>query len=103
MSDDEIMDCVRKAVEFGYGTVVLQAGEDPELTCRRIAGLVRRIKAETPLAVTLSLGERDDEELAAWRKAGADRYLLRFETSNRALYDRIHPPRPEDATVSLSR
>jgi len=29
-----------------------------------------------------------------WRKAGADRYLLRFETSNRALYDRIHPPLP---------
>ena len=29
-----------------------------------------------------------------WRQAGADRYLLRFETSNRALYDRIHPPRP---------
>jgi biotin synthase len=32
--------------------------------------------------------------LAAWREAGADRYLLRFETSNRTLYDRIHPPRP---------
>jgi biotin synthase len=94
MSDDEAFDCVQKAVEFGYGTVVLQAGEDPELTCERIVGLVRRIKAETPLAVTLSLGERDDEELAAWRDAGADRYLLRFETSNRALYEQIHPPRP---------
>ena len=58
-------------------------GEDPELTCQRVAGLVRRIKADTPLAVTLSLGERSDDELAAWREAGADRYLLRFETSNR--------------------
>ena len=92
MSDDEIMECVGRAVQFGYGTVVLQSGEDPELTCDRIAGLVRRIKAETPLAVTLSLGERDDDELAAWRAAGADRYLLRFETSNRTLYERIHPP-----------
>ena len=95
MSDEEIMACVRKAVEFGYGTVVLQSGEDPELTCQRIARLVERIKAETPLAVTLSLGERDDEELAAWRRAGADRYLLRFETSNRTLYERIHPPRTQ--------
>ena len=34
MTDDEIMDCVRQAVEFGYGTVVLQSGEDPELTVR---------------------------------------------------------------------
>jgi biotin synthase len=97
MSDDEIMACVRKAVEFGYGTVVLQSGEDPELTCDRMAQLVRRIKAETPLAVTLSLGERADEELAAWRQAGADRYLLRFETSNRNLYEQIHPPRTPHA------
>jgi biotin synthase len=93
LSDHEILDCARKAVEFGYGTVVLQAGEDPELTGQRIAALVRRIKAETPLAVTLSLGERDEEELVAWREAGADRYLLRFETSNRELYERIHPAR----------
>jgi biotin synthase len=46
--------------------------------------------------VTLSLGERDDDELAAWRESGADRYLLRFETSNRALYERIHPPRTNE-------
>ena len=87
----------QKAIEFGYGTGVLQAGEDPELTSQRIAGLVRRIKADTLLAVTLSLGERDDDELAIWREAGADRYLLRFETSNRALYERIHPPRKKEA------
>jgi biotin synthase len=94
MSAGEVMDCARQAVGFGYGTVVLQSGEDPGVQVEWMADLVRRIKAETPLAVTLSLGERDDEELAAWREAGADRYLLRFETSNRALYDRIHPPRP---------
>ena len=97
MSDDEILECARKAVGFGYGTVVLQAGEDPQLTCQQITGLVRRIKAETSLAVTLSLGEREESELAAWREAGADRYLLRFETSNRTLYDRIHPPRKTES------
>jgi biotin synthase len=102
MPDEEIVDCARKAVQFGYGTVVLQSGEDPGLTCQRIADLVRRIKAETRLAVTLSLGERDDEELAAWRQAGADRYLLRFETSNRSLYERIHPPRPGQPSDRLA-
>ncbi len=93
LSDDEILACGRQAVEFGYGAVVLQAGEDPALDCRWIERLVRHIKVETPLAVTLSLGERDEEELAVSCAAGADRYLLRFETSNRALFDRIHPPR----------
>jgi biotin synthase len=94
LSDDEIMDCASKAVAFGYGTVVLQSGEDPGITLQWMSLVIRRIKSETPLAVTLSLGERDEKELAAWRRAGADRYLLRFETSNRALYERIHPPRP---------
>jgi biotin synthase len=94
MRAEEILACARQARDFGYGTVVLQSGEDPELTCDRMAQLVRLIKAETPLAVTLSLGERDDEELAAWRQAGADRYLMRFETTNRELYERIHPSLP---------
>jgi biotin synthase len=44
------------------------------------------------LAVTLSLGERTVEELQRLRRAGADRYLLRFETSNEGLFQRIHPP-----------
>lgn len=103
MSDEEVLLCARQAVEFGYGTVVLQSGEDPQLTCQRMTGLIRRIKAETPLAVTLSLGERDDDELAEWRRAGADRYLLRFETSNLELYDRIHPPKADVPSAAKRR
>ena len=102
MSQAEVMECVGLARAFGYGTVVLQAGEDPGITQEWLSDLVRRIKAETPLAVTLSLGERSDEDLQAWRAAGADRYLLRFETSNRALYDRIHPAKPHQSSDRLA-
>lgn len=94
MPADEIVACAHHAVELGYGTVVLQSGEDYGVTTDFLADIVRQIKADTPLAVTLSLGERPDTDLVAWRQAGADRYLLRFETSNRQLYDRIHPPLP---------
>ena len=94
MTAEEVLASAHDAVRYGYGTVVLQAGEDPELTGKWVAELVRRIKAETPLAITLSLGERSDDELAVWRQAGADRYLLRFETSDPVLYARVHPPRP---------
>jgi biotin synthase len=106
MQPDEILAAARQAVTFGYGTVVLQAGEDYGITAEWMASVVRRIKAETPLAVTLSLGERSDGELAAWREAGADRYLLRFETSDRALFDAIHPGlrgRPADRIAILRR
>jgi biotin synthase len=92
MSADEILGCARQAAAFGYGTVVLQSGEDYGATAEWLADLVRRIKAETGLAVTLSVGERSAAELAVWRDAGADRYLLRFETSNAELFRRIHPP-----------
>jgi biotin synthase len=95
MSADEVLACAHQAVTFGYGTVVLQSGEDLAADAGWMADLVRRIRAETPLAVTLSLGERSRDDLATWREAGADRYLLRFETSHRGLYDRIHPPRPD--------
>lgn len=89
-----VADCARAARAYGYGTLVLQSGEDYGLETDWVGGLVRRIKHETGLAVTLSLGERPDDDLAAWRAAGADRYLLRFETSDEALYRRIHPDLP---------
>ncbi len=88
----EVLEAAHQAVNFGYGTVVLQAGEDYGLTAPWLAEIIRRLKRETPLAVTLSLGERPDRDLAAWREAGADRYLLRFETSDRTLFEEIHPP-----------
>lgn len=94
MEPHEILACAHEAVALGYGSVVLQGGEDPGLTREVVEGVVRAIKRDTPLAVTLSLGERDDEELLAWREAGADRYLLRVETSDPVLYRRIHPNRP---------
>lgn len=91
MTAEEIMECVKQAVKFGYGTVVMQAGEDYGLTADFITNIIKRIKAETPLAVTLSLGERSNAELKTWRLAGANRYLLRFETSDQELYNAIHP------------
>ena len=94
MSADEILACARNAAAWGWGTVVLQSGEDYGLKTDWIADVVRRIKAETDLAVTLSFGERPEADLAAWREAGADRYLLRFETSDEALYRLIHPDLP---------
>ncbi len=91
MSKEEILDCANRATQFKYGTVVIQAGETSTLSGEFIADVVRSIKAKSSLAVTLSLGERPDEELRLWREAGANRYLLRFETSNRELFRAIHP------------
>jgi biotin synthase len=94
MSPEEIVECAGLARGLGYGTVVLQGGEDYGITREWMAGVVRSVKETTGLAVTLSLGERSREDLLSWRQAGANRYLLRFETSDHALYEKIHPSLP---------
>jgi biotin synthase len=91
LSIEEILQGARMAVACGFGTIVLQSGEDPGITGAWLAKVIRSIKAETGLTVTLSLGERSNSDLQAWRDAGADRYLLRFETSDSELYKKIHP------------
>jgi biotin synthase len=98
MNADEIFACAEEATGYGYGTVVVQAGEDYGIESQWLADLVKRIKGKLPLAVTLSMGERPLEDLQLWREAGADRYLLRFETSDTQLYKLIHPPLPKQTT-----
>jgi biotin synthase len=94
MTREEILECADRAKDFGFGTVVMQAGEDPGIRGDWMAEVIRAIKTRTGLAITLSLGERDEADLRAWREAGADRYLLRFETTDPDLYGRIHPSLP---------
>jgi biotin synthase len=94
LTDAEIQDCAIRGKSMGYGTVVLQAGEDPGLAPKRVAELISWIKQETGLAVTLSLGEQSEEVFRLWKSAGADRYLLRIETTDDALIQKIHPGEP---------
>lgn len=102
MTREEILNCALQAERLGYGTVVMQAGEDDLLTAEWIEEVVWWIKRETRLAVTLSLGERDKDEFELWRSAGADRYLLRFETSDEKLFRAIHPHRYSGAPDRLT-
>lgn len=92
LTAEEVMYGAALASQFGYGTLVLQAGEDFGLSAEFVADLIRKIKEKYHLAVTLSLGERTESDWRLWREAGADRYLIRFETCNRALFEVIHPP-----------
>ncbi len=91
MPEEEIIACAHRAVAIGCGTLVLQSGEDPGRPAEEIARIIRLAKQETGLAVTLSLGEWTDAEYTLWREAGADRYLMRFETSDPELYHHVHP------------
>ncbi len=91
MTPEEIVQTARDAAALGYRTVVMQSGEDLWFTGERLAAIVREIKRTTDLAITLSVGERDPDDYRQWRAAGADRYLLRIETTDPHLFAALHP------------
>ena len=92
LTEEDILSCCQQGYELGFRTFVLQGGEDGYFTGERLAGLVRHIKKQYPdCALTLSVGERTEEEYRAFRKAGADRYLLRHETADETHYRILHP------------
>ncbi len=79
MTENEILQCAQEAKASGCGTIVLQSGEDWSMDFNWFLKVVTRIRTETDLAITASIGERTREELKSLKQAGADRYLLRFE------------------------
>ncbi|HEY3366619.1 MAG TPA: [FeFe] hydrogenase H-cluster radical SAM maturase HydE [Symbiobacteriaceae bacterium] len=93
MEPSVIVDTARRAANLGYRTVVLQAGESNALDPELLAWVIRRIRQSARLVVTLSVGERTRAEYQLWREAGADRYLLRHETSDPTLFARLRPGR----------
>lgn len=98
MTLDEILESVRLAQRFGYGTLVLQSGETPAaMPDEWVTEVIRAIRKISTQAITLSLGERPANDYQAyrdWAEAGANRYLIRFETSNPELFRKLHPSHP---------
>jgi len=94
IDEQAVLDAVNYAHSKGFGSVVLQSGEQqsPEFT-QKIETLLQKIMALTnnEIGITLSLGEQSENTYKRWRDAGAKRYLLRIETSNKALYEKLHP------------
>lgn len=89
----EILACAAEGYALGFRTFVLQGGEDGFFTDDILCDLIGDLKRAHPdCAVTLSLGERGYESFRRLREAGADRYLLRHETADRAHYAALHPP-----------
>ncbi|WP_231038397.1 [FeFe] hydrogenase H-cluster radical SAM maturase HydE [Pectinatus frisingensis] len=90
LTPSEIVKLAEKARRYGYKTVVLQSGEDMYFSANILAEIIKQIK-KMDMAVTLSIGERSYEEYELLKKAGADRYLLRIETTSKKLYEALDP------------
>jgi biotin synthase len=91
MTEDEIITTAKQIKEMQVPTVVLQSGEDSYFTTDIICRIIQRIREETGLIITLSIGEKSYEDYQAFKNAGADRYLLKHETASAELFQKIRP------------
>ncbi len=92
LSKEEILSCCDIGYELGFRTFVLQGGEDPYFNDDRMVDIVSAMRKNHPdCAITLSIGEREKESYQKLFDAGANRYLLRHETADKAHYEYLHP------------
>jgi len=94
VSNDEVIEAAKFAYINNYGSVVIQTGElQSEHNTAQIEYQLQQIKklSHGKLGVTLSCGEQSPETYRRWFEAGAHRYLLRIETSDKELYKKLHP------------
>ena len=103
LTDKQILECTEQIANARIGTVVLQSGEQADLDTYWLAGIIREIKTRFDIAITLSVGERSFDDYAMWKEAGADRYLLKIETTNPLLYQQLHPQMSLDNRLKCSK
>lgn len=90
LTEDEVFDFAERAIEYGFKTIVMQSGEDAYFCTEKMCRIISKIKG-LGTALTLSLGEKNRDEYKAYKDAGADRYLIRIETTDENLYKKMHP------------
>ncbi len=87
MTKKQILETVSRGISYQLKSFVLQSGEDSYYTCDLLCEIIQEIREISPdVAITLSCGVRPKKEYAKLKEAGANRYLMRFETSDPKLH-----------------
>ena len=99
LTKEEIVEAALWCAREGYGSVVLQSGERSDSGfINFVEDIVRTLKTDSVsetlpqgLGITLCVGEQTPDTYRRLFDAGAHRYLLRIETTDPELFQRIHP------------
>jgi len=94
IAENEVLAAAEFAFKNGYGSVVLQSGEQYSRsfinTITRLVSGIKKLSGGA-LGITLSCGEQTNETYRSWFQAGAHRYLLRVESADEGFYSSLHP------------
>ena len=102
LEPEVIIDFASKAASYGYKTFVMQSGEGNIYTLEEMLFIISEMK-KLDVAITLSIGEKTEEEYTAYKQAGADRFLLRIETTDAELYGKFHPGMNHENRINCLR
>ncbi len=92
LTKEDILECCKDGYELGFRTFVLQGGEDLYYNDEIMCDIIQTMRQLYPdCAITLSLGEKSKETYEKYYQAGANRYLLRHESSDAKHYAKLHP------------
>ena len=72
--------------------VNIQAGEDPVAIREVVFPLIKTLRCETNLGISVCLGTLTRELYAELKSAGATIYILKFEIANREKYSEFRAP-----------
>ena len=72
--------------------VNIQTGEDPVAVREVVLPLVRTLRRETPLGVSVCLGTLNETLYDELQAAGASLYIIKFELANAARYEQLAAP-----------
>ncbi len=87
---DRIVDAAASAYRAGIRTFFLQSAESEDCDPGWLAGIIRAIHG-MGMTVLLCVGASDEDALDMWREAGASKFILKHETSDPRLFERMKP------------
>lgn len=81
----------------------IQAGEDPVVVREVVIPLIKTLRRETPLGISVCLGTLSADLSAELKNAGASVYIIKFEIADPALYSAMKAPGNYDERLGQIR
>ncbi len=100
MSPDEIIDVAKNISSLGIKNIFLQSGEDTYFDTDLIAYLIYTIKQNFNQEIILNIGLRGFDEYKSWKLAGADRYVIRIESTKQKMFGSYRPKKDLESRLS---
>ncbi len=90
LEPDRVIRAAQPAREAGFGRIFLISGEDPKYGFDNILQIVDGLR-RSGFFISLALGELSRSQYCELKAAGAKEYVLKFEMSQREVYNRMKP------------